>query len=271
MPPAKTTSHTTSHTTRPTDAGPRLPTHLAAAIAFGADASLEAIAELFSTFVRAFVPDGGLAVRVTRGKQCEVLPSRFSATAAVKAAQLARGGIVELSAGAYEEPGMKMPLFWIASTPAEDAETRGVVPVRIGVSFPRPRAATGEAALAHAVDVLLEAAADIEGCASALATAETLPLTVTRDANAFEIEAGTSKKRDVAAWLAEHVRAPGPWVLVPGARARDLSRPPPDGLTLRKLASGVLVSIDGGSPFAPDEEALETLAAWLAPVLEADD
>lgn len=248
-------------------ASPGSRSHLIGTAAFRPDAELAEIVEIFSTFVRAFVPASGLAVRVTRGSRCEVLATRFAATASVKAAQLARGGVVELSAGDFEAPGGASPLFWIASTPTEEALEHGVVAVRLGASFPRPKAPRAEDAIAHAVATLLEAAGDVEGCVSAIGAAEPTPLSVTDDALATERASETAARRDDLAWLEGHVRAAAPWVLVPAARTGALSRPPPDVVTLRRIATGVLVTTDVGSPFAPDPKALATLRTWLAPLL----
>ncbi len=211
---------------------------LVCSLSFDAEASLETTSELFSTFVQAFCPNEGLHVRVTRGTRREVLPARFSQTATVKAAQLARGGSVELSAGSsFALPGD--PVFWIASQPEDE------VKVRVGLCLERPRRSEAEAAVALAASTLVEAATELEGCAAAVVSVQPEPRSV--DEDVLEMQG--------------HAHAVTWRMLVPSARMRALPRPPPPGVTLVRVPGGVLVKRDVESPFADADARFE---AWLA-------
>lgn len=211
---------------------------LVCSLSFDAEASLETTSELFSTFVQAFCPSEGLHVRVTRGARREVLPTRFSQTATVKAAQLARGGSVELSAGStFALPGD--PVFWIASEPEEE------VKVRIGLCLERPESAEAESAVAHAASTLVEAAAELPGCVAAIAMVQ--PDARSVDEDILEMQGHAHG----ATWR----------VLVPSSRMRALPRPPPPDVTLVRVPNGVLVKRDTDTPFADADPRFE---AWLA-------
>ncbi len=210
-------------------------------IGFGADADLETVSEVVSTFVRAFVPPEGLRVRAARGARSEVLPGRFSATSSISAKQLARGGSVELTAGDFQKGAPEKPLFWVDSRPG--AEVVDELPVRIGFCMPRPASARGEEAVATAMNAVAEAAADVPGCISIFVTAQERALSLAT--------AATEPSEPAAAWR----------LLVPKGRVRGLSRPPPDGLTLKPVASGLLVCVDAKTPFVMGD--LATLERWL--------
>lgn len=210
-------------------------------IGFGADADLEMVSEVVSTFVRAFVPPDGLKVRASRGARSEVLPIRFSASSTISAKQLTRGGSVELTAGDFQKGAPDKPLFWVDSRPG--AEVMDEIPVRVGFCMPRPASARGEEAVAIAMNAIAEAAADVAGCTGLTVTAQERPLALAT--------AATEPGEPIAAWR----------VLVPKGRVRGLSRPPPDGLTLKPVASGLLVCVDAKTPFAMGDVA--TLERWL--------
>jgi hypothetical protein len=236
--------------------------HAVGAIAFGAEAELETVSALASALVRAFCPPHGLRVRASRGARTEILPARFSSTASIRAAQLARGGSVELTAGDFDDPLPRLPLFWVTSDPAAPARDR--VPLEIGFSIARPGAERSERAIAHAMSTMIEAAADVEGCLSAIVTAQDAPLTLAAGELPYEALAGTAPRARDATWLRSHVRSPGWQILVPRAAVRLLSRPP-DALTLERVASGLLVKIDTATPFACGPRA--DVERWLLPVL----
>jgi hypothetical protein len=237
--------------------------HLVGTFAFGAEADLETVSSLVSAFVRAFCPPTGLAVRASRGARTEVLPSRFSPTASISATQLARGGSVELTAGGFDEVRASLPLFWVASQPAMAIED-DVIALRFGCCFVRPGADKPEGAIAHAVNAMVEAAVEVKGCLSAIATAQDAPMTLAKRTLPYEVLAGTQENANDALWLRSHVRAPGWRVLVPKSKIKSLSRPPPDGVTLERVASGLLVKVDTPTPFTM--AATGDLEQWLLPL-----
>jgi hypothetical protein len=237
-------------------------------VAFGAACDLETVSTLFSTFVRAFCPPGGLGVRVSRGSRSEVLPARFSPTASVSAKQVARGGSVELTESDTELEHLMRPLFWITSRPpslSPEDETEDGVRVSFGWCIARPGAERPELAITQAMSTMIETAAEAEGCLSALLTAQGRPLTLRSSALAYESLAETEGRGADARWLRAHVRSPGWAVLVPRAGVSALSRPPPSCVSLERVASGLLVRSDAPTPFAMTET--EAQERWLLPLL----
>jgi len=241
-------------------------THAVGTISFGAACELETVSKLVSTFVRAFSPRDGLRVRVSRGARTEVLPIRFSQTASISATQLERGGSVELTESDFEVP--KRPLFWVTTraATAANAETHAdAVRLQFGWCIERPGAERPELAISEAMSTMLEAAADAKDCIAALVSAQGRPLSLAASELPYETLASTADHAGDAAWLRRHVRSPGWLVLVPGARARSLSRPPPQGVSLQRVRSGLLVRVDAATPFAM--AATKELETWLLPVL----
>ncbi|MBX3231906.1 MAG: hypothetical protein KIT84_12070 [Labilithrix sp.] len=230
--------------------------------AFGAEADLESVANVMSELVRAFAPPDGLRVQVTRGEKSEVLPSRFSRTASIKAAQLARGGSVELTAGHFFHDPMAAPIFWIANDPAV-LDEQDAVPLHFGFALTRPGADAPERALAHAMSVIAEVAAGLEGCLSAVVAAQGTPISLADTTLPYETLAGTVAKREDGRWLRAHARSPGWRTLIPRAKMKGLARPPPDGVTLARVPSGVLVQHDAPTPFAVGDTT--DVERWLLP------
>ena len=203
-------------------------------ITFRPEADLELIAKVFSELVTAFCPPGGLRVRVSRGKRTEVLGTRFSQTSAISAAQLQKGGSVELTAGAdFDQPAKGMPLFWITSDP--EAEQ---IAVRIGFCIIKPPSGEAERAIAHAISTIMEVASDIPGC----------------------LECEAAAQPDYTALVDEEVTEPGWRTLVLKDRVKTLKRPPPDGVTIDRCKNGVLVKVDTPSPWSPVSPAIPK---WL--------
>jgi hypothetical protein len=236
-------------------------THAVGTISFGAACALETVSKLVSTFVRAFCPRGGLRVRVSRGTRSEVLGIRFSQTASISATQLARGGTVELTESDFEVP--LRPLFWVTSrAPAPD--DGDAVRLSFGWCIARPGAERAEVAISEAMNAMVEAAADAKDCVAALVTAQGRPLSLGASVLPYESLASTAGKADDARWLRRHVRSPGWRVLVPKARAGELSRPPPPGVSLQRVRSGSLVSAVAATPFALT--ATDDLETWLLPL-----
>ena len=234
-------------------------------IAFGAASDLETVSTLISTFVRAFCPRDGLRVRVSRGPRSEVLPNRFVDTSSISATQLARGGSVELTESDFETP--LRPLFWVASRAPADAEAdagAGAPRLSFGWCIARPGAERAELAIAEAMNAMVEAAADVHDCLAALVTAQGRSLTMSAPALPYESLAGTVGRAADAQWLSTHVRSPGWRVLVPRARVRALSRPPPESVALLRFTSGLLVCVDAPTPFAMTTT--EELETWLRPL-----
>jgi hypothetical protein len=239
--------------------------HGVGTLSFGAACELETVSTLISSFVRAFCPRDGLRVRVSRGARSEVLPNRFAPTSSISAKQLERGGSVELTESDFEAP--RRPLFWVASRAPEPAGTdpnAGAMRLSFGWCIARPGTEGAEVAVAEAMNAMVEAACDAKDCLAAFVTAQGRSLTMSASVLPYESLAGTVGRADDAEWLSRHVRSPGWRVLVPRARARALSRPPPTGVSLRRVRSGLLVCADAPTPFAMD--ATNDLETWLLPV-----
>ena len=249
--------------------------HLVCALDFDGRADLEKVAARISSLLQAFAPSEGLTVRAARGTKREVLPTRFRPTAQVSAAQLARGGTLELGYPLVEPaPGRcTNPVFWVASEPAriedfEDAEEDEDAPpaLRFGMCLERPASARAEAAITEALRTFVEACVVLEGCISAILTTQEPPASLASPALAYELFAGTDEEARRAAWLRAHVRAPGWLVLVPGEVTEALPDPPPEGLAIERVRAGVLAHREAAeTPFAT--AGAETMETWLGALL----
>lgn len=261
---------------KPTQHGPEAEAyrgrqHAVAALAFDTTANLETVAEHLSAFLQAFCPPEGLRVRAGRGTRSEILPARFTRTAKMSAKQLGRGGTLEM-AHKELEPVLgrcQNPLFWVASEPASEMdgpdEERPVL--RFGVCIARPTAQAQEHALAHALGTFVEACVALEGCVSAVLTAQGPPLTLAAPSLAYEALAGTAKASSRVAWLRTHVRSPGWRVLLPPDPAKTLAKRAklPPGVTTERVRSGFLARHEAPTPWAMTE--LDAMEAWLKPRL----
>jgi hypothetical protein len=244
----------------------RARTHAVGAFAFDASADLETVSEHLSTFLHAFVPTEGLRIRAARASKREVLPARFTRTSFVRANQLARGGTLELARRDLDpvEGRCAEPIFWIASRAPSDAGD-DLAPLRFGLSVARPRADGPERAVAHALHTFIEACVELEGCVSAIVAAQGPPVTLASPSLAYEALAGTEADGARTGWLRDHVRAPGWRVLVPRARARDLAKKLPAGVTRERVRGGLLVQLDAPTPHAVTDTG--PLERWLSPLL----
>lgn len=244
-------------------------THAVGSIAFGGEADLGAVAEVASALFRAFSPSAGFRVRVSRGPRSENLPRPFNRSASVSAAQLARGGRVELSTVDFAVDPLAVPAFWIQSRATEhDAfsiDDEVDEPPRIlGFCLARPTSNDAALAIGEAMHAIVEAAADVEGCVSAIATAQGKPLRLRSPLLPFEamVEAGREVRTE--RWLRGHVRSPAWAALLPHACLKRLGRPPAS-VTTSHATAGVVVKLAAESPFAVD--GFSELETWLAPVL----
>lgn len=208
--------------------------YAAGLITFGPEADLETVAKVFTELVTAFTPPGGLRVRVSRGSRTEVLGTRFQQTSAISAAQLSKGGSVELTAGAdFDAPSKSMPLFWVVSDPeAED------IVVRFGFSIVKPLNYNAELAVATAISTVMEVAADVTGCLSA----------------------ETAAQSDYTALVDEEVTETGWRTLISKEQMKSLKRPLPDGVSLERCKNGALVMVETDSPWLPVNAAI---TKWL--------
>lgn len=244
--------------------------HAVGALAFDARANLETVAEHLSAFLQAFCPAGGLGVRAARGDRREVLAARFTRTSTVSARQLARGGTLELSEHSFD-PLMGRcisPLFWIASRgEAEGDEDDEVPSLRFGLALDRPGADAPERAISDALRTLFEACVELEGCISAVLTAQGPANSLGAPALAYETVAGTEKAGMRTGWLRTHVRSPGWLVLVPRDAARRVAKNVPAEVSVERVRGGLLARFDAPTPFAM--KSLEPMERWLAPLLGA--
>lgn len=244
-------------------------THAVGTIAFAAEADLSAVAEVASALFRAFTPSAGFRVRVSRGTRSENLPRPFNRSASVSAAQLARGGRVELSTVDFEVDPLAIPSFWVQSR-AIDGDAFSIddevdePPRVLGFCLARPTSGTAAVAIGEAMHAIVEAAADVEGCVSAIATAQGRPLRWSDPLLPFEamveVDAEARKER----WLRRHVRSPAWSALLPHACVKRLGKPPPS-VTTSDATAGVVVKLAAENPFAVDD--FSELETWLAPVL----
>lgn len=239
--------------------------HAIVTMAFDASANLETVSEHLSAFLQAFAPREGLQVRASRGARREVLEARFTATSSVSARQLARGGNLELS-GAELDPAerCRAPLFWIASAPNTDDDDDAVASLRFGATFGRPDSERGERAIAQALTTFVEACVELEGCLSAIVTAQGPPISLADPSLAYERLIQTEAEGARTEFLRAHVRAPGWRVLAPRTLSRALVKRTCDGVSVERVRSGLLARLESGSLYAAS---LEPMEEWLRPVL----
>lgn len=243
--------------------------HLVCTVDFDADAELDKVAERLSSLLQAFAPEEGLVVRAARGAKREVLAARFRPTTDVSAAQLARGGTLELGHHHVEPVDGRCPnpIFWVASDPPHDGREDEEAPaaLRFGLCLERPASPRAEAAITEALRTFVEACVVLEGCVSAVLTAQEPPVSLASPALAYEAFAGNGDEAPSVAWLRGHVRAPGWLVLVPRDAAEALPEVEGSGIEIERVRGGFLARATTESPFvAPGREVMET---WLAPVL----
>jgi hypothetical protein len=152
-----------------------------------------------------------------------------------------------------------------AETAANVEDDTGGVRMQFGWCIARPAAQRAELAISEAMTAMIEAAVDALDCISAVVTAQGRALTLAASVLPYESLARGAGRADDAKWLRRHVRSPGWQVLVPRARASALAKEAPEGVTLQRVRSGVLVRAEAPTPFAMT--ATEELETWLLPVL----
>ena len=233
-------------------------------VAFDGRAGLTPLDAVVAPLVEVLCPSTGYEIRVTRGRARQSLARRFSPSSRISAAQLQRGGAIELSYGSPDVVGPGLPLLWVAhqpggtpvealDVPAKAGVVHDAVPFVFGWCIPATGNAQGEHAITEVMEAAVVAAANLAGCIGAFLTAQGDGVTYGDSVLAYERLAETSAGAGRAAWLSGHVRAPGWLVLVPGAAAKRLPDKSPAGVRVTKVPAGVLVRAEGKTPYAQGE------------------
>jgi hypothetical protein len=231
---------------------------------FGVAANTEKVSEIASTFFRRFCPQNGLSIRVSSQGRQEVLKTRFSQTASVRADQLKRGCTIELTEwGDFEFTGQGgRPLFWLASPTASEHTPKRL---RFGFCIDRPGAERPERLLAEAMDVVFRNAVQLEGCLSAIITAQGVPMTLANSAFPYEILVRGGAKAGDPIPFVDQVRSPGWRMLIPSPFVRRLSASLPNLVVVERCHNGLLARFDVPTPF--ELGATTELERWLLPLL----
>lgn len=169
------------------------------------------------------------------------MPRAFAPHSKISAQQLDAGGSVELTRNGCFEGRAPHPRFWIASRAAKKG-----LRCFFGFTLPRTNAASSEDALTEAMEAVVDEAAEMEGCRTAVVTAQTSGASLGTPFP-YEVLAGTAADDP---WKARAVRTPGFRVLVPNDLVRKLPAKPPKGFDAARVGGGLLFRSSAKTPFA---------------------
>lgn len=140
----------------------------------------------------------------------------------------------------------------------------------VGWSMRGLAAEPARAALARALDSVLDAATGDPRCLGALVACQRTPLSLARRALAYEYLSGHSELALRPHLLRGRVRAPGYRVLVPAPASDVTSAAPPPRFRLERRPAGLLVLHDAADPHEVPPADVDALEAWLHPALPSD-